>query len=368
MCLYSRLVPNKRYTANGKNGGIIPAAYDKRALAVPAKCGHCMECRKAKARDWQIRLTEDIKANKGAQMITLTFSTEALKHIGEHKRKWLDRKTGEIRVDKIKDLQGYERDNAICKRAIRLFTERWRRKHGKSIRHWLVSELGHENTEHVHLHGIVWGNTHEVEKIWNSGKVKFGFVWKGKMNWRTMKLENYVNGKTIGYTIKYISKMDMIHQLYNPIILSSHEMGKNFLKQKNMEQKFNYDKTKDYYRTETGHKIGMPAYWRKQLYTDEEREAMWMDKLNKNIRWIDGQKVDLNRVNEQEYYKTLTEAQNKSKKLGYRDGTGKWKREVYEKERRNLIWEYRMKLNRSEAGHSAKGRLTSNSVTKKSKE
>lgn len=342
MCLYPRLIENKRYTPNKKNGGVIPAVYDKRALAVPAKCGHCMECRKAKAREWTVRLSEDIRVHKGAQMITLTFSTESLLKLAEDWRIRKDRKTGQIYKEQIKDLKGYDRDNAIATRAVRLFTERWRKEHKTTIRHWLVTELGHQNTEHIHLHGIVWGNPIEVERIW-----QYGWVYKGELV--NNKYQNYVNGRTIGYTVKYISKMDLIHQTYNPIILASKGIGADYVKQKRIEQKFNYEETRDHYRTESGHKVGLPTYWRNKIYTDEEREAMWMNKLDKNIRWVDGQKIDLNRVNENEYYKTLIEAQNKSKKLGYRDGTKKWKREVYERERRELIWQYRMRNTKDNA-------------------
>ena len=28
----------------------------------------------------------------------------------------------------------------------------------KSVRHWLITELGHNGTENIHLHGIIWTN------------------------------------------------------------------------------------------------------------------------------------------------------------------------------------------------------------------
>lgn len=342
MCLYPRLVPNKRYTENSKNGGVIPAVYDKRALSTPAICGDCMECRKQKAREWQVRLTEHIKENHNGIMVTLTFSTKALAKIAEDERHWLDRKTGELRTDKIKDLDGYQRDNAIVTRATRLFVERWRKEYKVQPKHWLVSELGHTGTEHVHIHGIIW--TPKIEEVQPNGKLKditraeitriwqYGWTFNG----------DYVNGRTINYCVKYVSKQDQQHKTYKPIILASKGLGSKFVKNIK-EQIFNYENTKDYYRTPTGHKIAMPQYWRRKIYTDEQREAMWMAKLNQNIRYVDGIKINLNKVSEEQYYKTLKEAQDKNKRLGYKDGTHKWKREQYEKERRNLIWEYRMR-------------------------
>ena len=62
MCLYPVLGRNKKYEPNKKNAGKVPAFFDDRVLHVPRACGNCIECKKAKARDWQLRLTEEIKA------------------------------------------------------------------------------------------------------------------------------------------------------------------------------------------------------------------------------------------------------------------------------------------------------------------
>ena len=43
MCLYPRLLKNKKYTKNNKNGGKIPAVSDERTLLVPVKCGNCLK-------------------------------------------------------------------------------------------------------------------------------------------------------------------------------------------------------------------------------------------------------------------------------------------------------------------------------------
>ena len=43
MCLYPKLIRNKKYTSNKKNGWVIPAVFDNRTLFVPAGCGNCIE-------------------------------------------------------------------------------------------------------------------------------------------------------------------------------------------------------------------------------------------------------------------------------------------------------------------------------------
>ena len=48
-------------------------------------------------------------------------------------------------------------NNDIATKAKRLCLERVRKLTGKSVKHWFITELGHEKTERLHLHGIVWG-------------------------------------------------------------------------------------------------------------------------------------------------------------------------------------------------------------------
>ena len=56
MCLYPKLIKNRKYIANKKNGGNIPPVSDLRVLMVPVGCGKCIECKKQKSREWSVRL------------------------------------------------------------------------------------------------------------------------------------------------------------------------------------------------------------------------------------------------------------------------------------------------------------------------
>ena len=51
MCLYTREMKNKRYTATKKNKGVIPKCPDSRLRSVPVPCGNCMECRQKKKKN-----------------------------------------------------------------------------------------------------------------------------------------------------------------------------------------------------------------------------------------------------------------------------------------------------------------------------
>ena len=309
------MMKNRKYVANGKNGGIIPSVPDERVLYVSVGCQQCVECRKQKARNWQVRIMEDIKVNKNGKFVTFTFSDESIKNLA-----------GEL-SDK---LEGYELDNEIATLAMRRFLERWRKKYKKSLRHWVVTELGHNGTQNIHMHGIVWTDESmdEVEKIWN-----YGFVWKGKE--KNGQLINYVNEKTINYIVKYVHKVDEEHLYYKSKVLTSKGIGSNYLI--TFDSKRNQYKgttTDTAYKTRQGYKLALPTYYRNKLYSDEQRERLWLDMLDKNERWVCGERIDVSKGLD-EYYKTVDYYRVRNAELGYGTGEKDWSRQQYEQELRN---------------------------------
>ena len=108
MCLYPKLIKNRKYTSTKKNGGNVPVCHDKRVMYVPVGCQKCIECRKQKSREWQARLLSDIREHKNGKFITLTFSNESINEL----------------YHEIKGLSGYNLDNAIATLAVRRFLER----------------------------------------------------------------------------------------------------------------------------------------------------------------------------------------------------------------------------------------------------
>lgn len=92
---------NKKYQATDKNGGDIPSMpitgytqgndlvgtnkqipiYDDRVGEIMIPCGQCIECRQTKAREWQVRIGEEIKDHDYNYFITLTFSPKELQNI-----------------------------------------------------------------------------------------------------------------------------------------------------------------------------------------------------------------------------------------------------------------------------------------------
>ena len=230
--------------------------------------------------------------------------------------------------------EGYELDNAIATKAVRRFLERWRKKYKKSVRHFLVTELGHEGTENIHLHGIIWTdkNPDEITNIWG-----YGYTWLSTNN------NGYVNETTVNYITKYITKPDHDHQEYKPIILCSKGIGSGFLRRTDSKlNKFQNENTKEYYTTRTGKKLALPKYYRNKLYSDEEREQLWIQLLDKEQRFVLGEKISIANGDE-EYYKILAEARSINKRLGYGDNTMDWERKRYERERRAMLHNERKK-------------------------
>ena len=304
MCLYPKLIKNPKYKPNKKNGYNVPPISDERTMYVPIGCGVCIECMKKKAREWKIRLSEEIKTNKNALFVTLTFSDENL--------------------EKLCKKYDTEENNAIATIAVRLFLERYRKKNKKSIHHWLITEMGHNGTERIHLHGLLWNITEEeINNFW-----QYGNIWVGE----------YVNDKTINYITKYTTKLDKDHKNYKPVILNSKGIGKNYVKRKNAEKhKYQENNTNENYIFKNGAKAQIPIYYRNKIYTEEQREKLWIEKLDKQERWVLGKKIDTSTEEGITLFeRVLEEAQKKNKELGYGDDTAEWKKQNYNVTNRKL--------------------------------
>ena len=235
------------------------------------------------------------------------------------------------------DATGYALDNAIATLAVRRFTERYRKKYKVAPRHWLVTELGHGTTEHLHLHGLIW--THKKREVYKSKQIaqvkKFKAAIKDTWKYGHTGLGDYVNEKTVNYIIKYVMKMDATHKTYKPITLASQGIGANYIKRPDAQNNtYKPNDTREYYKTRQGFKLSLPIYYRNKLYTEEQREKLWIEKLNQQCRYVLGSKIDISK-SEAAYYHALQAAQRKNNRLGYgqRD---MWEVKEYEEQGRTL--------------------------------
>ena len=137
----------------------------------------------------------------------------------------------------------------------------------------------------------------ELTKLWAYGFVYIGYA---------------CNNETIGYITKYINKQDKEHPNYKPIIRASLGTGANYLD----SNKAKLDKAQGYYTTKTGHRIAIPEYYRQKMWTDDERENKWIEKLESGIRWIGG--IKTNEKNRNEVERAIAKNRIKNKRLGYK--------------------------------------------------
>ena len=297
MCLYPKILPNPKYQPNEKNGGYVPIMKDPRVGGVPVGCGKCMECMKKKARDWKIRLLEEVRHERhGAEFITLTFAPEEKKKL-----------IADV-LEENPNCEGYDLDNAVAKLAFKRFNDRWKKKHKTRLKHWIVTELGDGRTEHLHIHGIVWNKVEPSTRLAKNNRIRYEFQDDIKKLWKygNTYCGDYVNEATVGYIVKYLMKQDEAHPHYKPITLATNGLGANYIKSHNARlHKFNKNgETREVYITREGYKIQLPMYYRYKLYSEEEREDLWLQKLDKGERWVDGSKVNV-LSNEPEYYNLL---------------------------------------------------------------
>lgn len=261
MCLYPTYIKNPKYKPNKKNKGKPPVCKDRRLLYIPTKCGCCIECRKEKQREWRVRLEEELRSNFG-YFTTLTISPEGIKEIEEKS-----------------SLKWQENPNEIVTKALRLFLERVRKETGKSIKHWCVTELG-EKKDRIHLHGIFFGqkSAELIRKHW-----KYGFVFIG----------GYCNSRSVNYMTKYMLKVDIKHPSFKQIVLASAGIGARYMDRLDyLWQKQNYKNINvATYTFRNGTKMAMPKYYKNKIFTDSEREKMWINNLNRGLLWIYGEKV-----------------------------------------------------------------------------
>lgn len=294
MCLYPKLIRNKKYLPTKKNNYNPPKMVDPRTAYITAACGKCLECRKQKQREWLVRMSEELRTEPNAYFMTLTISNE--------------------NYEILKNTCKSEDENTIATKAIRLMLERIRKKTGKSIKHWFITELGHEKTERLHLHGIVWGigTDQLIREKWN-----YGITYTG----------NFVNEKTINYITKYMTKIDEDHPKFVGKVLCSRGIGAGYIKRADASKhKYEKGKTIETYRLRNGAKINLPVYYRNKLFTEEERELLFIDKIEKGFIYVLGTKVHRD---DEEYYIQLLEEGRKKETILFGEHKQDWEQQKY---------------------------------------
>lgn len=266
MCLYPKLILNKKYYPTPSNNYNPPEVKDYRTTKIPAACGKCLECRKKKRRDWQVRLDYENRHNPmPGFFVTFTFAPE-------HWRRMVERNEKENGSEQ----PYYLWVNSVAGIGVRWWRERLRQDNIE-FKYWLCPELGHKNGR-MHLHGFVWLNDLNGLEHWDYG-------WK--------KIKPIID-KSVAYATKYMFKINPKHKEYIPRIFCSKGIGEGYVWSYDARRHyFAEDKTNELYRTASGRMLPLPIYWRNKLFNEDEREKLWVHKLNEQKRYVLGEEIDI---------------------------------------------------------------------------
>lgn len=299
MCLYSVRILNKRFLPTRKNHYNPPTCTDERLRYIDCDCGKCYECKRKKARQWKIRNAEQLKETPTAVFFTGTFTDERIQHICK--------KYG------IKETEA----NDIATKEVRLYLERIRKILGKSIKHWIVTEKGHTATRRIHIHGLFYapiGMTKwQLNKLLRDNWIA-GYSYYG----------NYVNEKTINYVAKYLTKDDLDNKDFTGKILVSPGLGKGYTERRRDEHQFKEEKTNEMYRFKNGCQTPLPRYYKEKLFTEEERQKLWIYKTEEGYKYVMGEKIRVTNEEEEKEYKNICDYYRDRNKQIHFDNEEEW--------------------------------------------
>ena len=305
MCLNPVKILNPAYSVSKKNPLNDRKPIDERLRYIDVPCGHCPECRYKKKMSWQIRLQEHNKymseiGYKG-YFVTLTFSEQSLAKLAHYSHS----------TDAL----------IICTTAIRLFRDRFRKSaisDLSDLHYFLIPELGHQNTERLHLHGLIWLNN-QLPEIYSDRYVKprtVGSTLSQIWLYGNIYFGHNVSNKAINYITKYMLKKDNDHPDFNPNPYHSRYLGDNFLRE-HSNYKFAGKYTITQYRLDNGKLTSLPSYYMHKLYTPQEREFLQVQLLDTEYKFIHGIKVHSSQITNELINILTQEAKNKFQYLDY---------------------------------------------------
>ena len=134
-----------------------------------------------------------------------------------------------------------------------------------------------EDYGRIHLHGIVWCPKERV-KQWG-----YGYTYIG----------DYVNQKTIAYVTKYMLKICEKWPDFRGKVMCSAGIGSRYELSYNAKRnRYRGKETNETYKLEDGTELPLPKYYHDKIYTEEEREDLWIIKQERGYRYIAGEKVN----------------------------------------------------------------------------
>lgn len=217
---------------------------DKHSMCkIPVPCGKCPECRSRRISGWSFRLEQESRRSLSAWFVTLTYGTESVPITNK----------GFMTLYKP-DLQN--------------FYKRLRKISNEKLKYYACGEYGSKSFR-PHYHMILFNaQVADIDAAWSLKGVPIGNVHFGD-----------VNGASIGYCLKYMSKVSRIPMHANDdriseFSLMSKRLGSNYLTDAMIDWHKSDLNDRMHLVLKDGRKIAMPRYYKDKLYTDTERSQI----------------------------------------------------------------------------------------------
>lgn len=166
---------------------------------IAIRCEKCERCKMHKIDTWYERIHTEIESGEDKQLVVLSINKESLDQLKE------------IVQNRKQELTAYKCYNDIATLAVRRYLERIRKKTGKSVKHWLVTEVTNSKTHRIKLRGMIFSEDKQlIIKHWQYGIVMF---------------TNYITSDTLINLLKYLNNTNRRRKHYKPIILCSAGIG-----------------------------------------------------------------------------------------------------------------------------------------------
>ena len=99
-------------------------------------------------------------------------------------------------------------------------------------------------------------------------------------------------------------KDDLNNREFTGKVLTSAGMGKQYFERGDWKfNKYNGENTREYYVFKNGTRAMMPRYYKDKIYSEEEKELLWLQKLDKGDTWVMGEKC---KIDSDEYKNLLS--------------------------------------------------------------
>ena len=96
------------------------------------------------------------------------------------------------------------------------------------------------------------------------------------------------------------------------IVLCSKGLGANYAKRNQLKHRWNKEKTIITYKAHNGQDLPLPRYYKTTIYTDDQRQLLWLYAEDKGVKWVKGfEVIGANTVNK-DYYERLLKEKNEN--------------------------------------------------------